>query len=231
MVDLATDDVLLPTRIEKQVELFEELPEDFGVIYSDAELIDSEGNKIKNYHKRDRNGAITSQPPSGDIYEYLVGLGFICTPTMLIRKAVLDELNGYDETLSYEDYDFWVRSGRKWKYKFQDEILTKKRVLPNSSGTKFYEKGRNEHLKSTLKICKKAQKLNQSNQENESLAVSVRYYLRQSIWMENFPLAKQFYSLLQEIDKLGWQDKLLNWLIKKDLRLNRLYRFYLKLRR
>jgi glycosyltransferase involved in cell wall biosynthesis len=231
VVDLATDDVLFPDRIEKQVELFEQLPEDFGVIYSDAELIDSEGNKIRTYHKRDGNGVIVSEPPSGNIYKELVGLGFICTPTMMIKKAVFDELNGYDETLSYEDYDFWIRSGRNWKYMFQNEILTKKRVLPNSLGTKFYQKGRNEHLKSTLKICRKAQKLNQSNQENESLAVSVRYYLRQSVWMENFPLAKQFYALLQEIDKPKWQDKFLNRLIKKELRLNRLYGFYLRLRR
>ncbi len=231
VVDLATDDVLFPNRIAEQISLFEALPENYGVLYSDAELIDANGNKIRTYCKRNSQGELVRVPPSGRIYGHLVGLGFICTPTMLIRKAVFDELNGYDETLSYEDYDFWVRSGRNWKYMFQDKILTKKRVLPNSLGTKFYQKGRNEHLKSTLKICRKAQKLNQSNQESESLAVSVRYYLRQSVWMENFSLAKQFYTLLQEIDKPNWRDKFLKRLIKKELRLHRLYRFYLKLRK
>ena len=37
---------------------------------------------------------------------------------MMMRKSVFDALGGYDESLSYEDFDFWVRAARKFKFAY-----------------------------------------------------------------------------------------------------------------
>ena len=39
VVDFATDDVLLPQRLRQQVALFQSLPPDYGMVYSNCELI------------------------------------------------------------------------------------------------------------------------------------------------------------------------------------------------
>lgn len=231
VVDLAADDLLLPNRIEKQVNLFESLPEQYGVVFSDAELINETGEVLKNYYLRDSTGQLLQEVPSGNVYKNLIKQAFICTPTMMIRKSVLDKLDGYDASLSYEDYDFWVRSGREYLYQFQDEILTQKRLLSRSHRLSFYKKKKNPHLESTLKVCKKAFSQNQNTSENQSLAVSVRYHMRQSLYMEMYPLAIQYATLLKKIDQLTLIDQFVILLSKLRLPIHWLYSFYLSVRK
>ncbi len=119
-----------------------------------------------------------------------------------MRQTMLQELGGYNEELSYEDYDLWVRSGVKWKYAFQDEVLTEKRVLPNSHGKGFYKKRANRHLESTLKICQYALQQVSSAEEKEALSISIRYHLRQCIWMEcPIDLVAAYLELLQALKR------------------------------
>ena len=229
VIDLAADDVLMPERIVKQVEAFEHLNEQYGVVFSDAWLINEQGEQLKTYYPR-KDGKLLKTIPSGDVYKHLIKQAFICTPTMMMRKAVLDELGGYDETLSYEDYDFWVRSGRKYYYYYQDLILTKKRVLSHSHRKSFYKKTFNPHLKSTLKICWKAYKLNQNEDERAALAVSVRYHMRQALYMELFDLVNAYAELLKKTAKLSLIDQFIINLAKAKVRLHTLYQYYLRLR-
>ncbi|MDH5598625.1 MAG: glycosyltransferase, partial [Cyclobacteriaceae bacterium] len=49
IIDFATDDLLYPERIEKQVRAFQQLPEDYGTIYTDAEYIDEKGEVFKKH--------------------------------------------------------------------------------------------------------------------------------------------------------------------------------------
>ena len=41
IVDFATDDVMLPERIEKQLQLFSQLDSSYGVVFTDANYIDT----------------------------------------------------------------------------------------------------------------------------------------------------------------------------------------------
>jgi glycosyltransferase involved in cell wall biosynthesis len=199
IIDFATDDVLLDERIAKQVEIFEKLPENYGVIFSNALEIDEKDNILKYHFAVDENQKAKEKIPQGDIYQVILEKYFISTPTMLIRREVLEKLGGYDESLSYEDFDFWVRSARVWQYFYQDEITTLKRILPNSHSSKFYQLNHNPHLQSTLKVCQKALVLNQTEAENRALAKCVRYYLRQSFYTQNFDLTADYQALLQKI--------------------------------
>jgi glycosyltransferase involved in cell wall biosynthesis len=88
IIDFATDDVLLPDRVEKQVQAFLELDESYGVVYSDAEYIDDNTNHIGFHCARNKQGEVISFAPSGDIFQHLLGCYFVCPPTMMMKLAV-----------------------------------------------------------------------------------------------------------------------------------------------
>lgn len=220
VIDFATDDILLPHRIASQVYFFENLSEKYGVIFSNAKYIDEKGTNLSLHHQT------TDKIPVDNIYREIVAYSFICTPTMMMRKTLLDELQGYDENLSYEDFDFWIRSARKYLYAYQNEVLTHKRKVSNSLGSQFYTKEAYSHLASTLIICHKIAKLNQNEAENQALAHRLRYHIKLCCYTNNFELVQAYHQLLQEIITINYIDRLWLRVAKYKLPLYQLYRIY-----
>lgn len=232
IMDLATDDVLLDDRIEKQVQIFESLPENYAVVFSNATLINEKGDILGYHFPIDKSGKSIKTVASDDVYTNVLKGYFICTPTMMMRKMVLDELGGYDENLTFEDFDFWVRSSRKSLYHYQDEITTLKRVVKNSLSTRFYQLNDNPHLRSVLIVLEKARLLNQNEMENQILAQNTLYHLRQAFFVQDFGLVKQFNLLFEKLNphkKPFWLAFIL-FLNKYHIKVFTLYRFYFWLR-
>ncbi len=198
VLDLATDDVLLPTRLAEQVAAFAVLDESYGVVYTDAELIDEAGAFIRRHYRRDAANRPFPAAPSGDVFAHVLGHYFISSPTMMIRHRTLAALGGYDATLAYEDFDFWVRSSREWGYFFLDRVLTRKRLHPRSHSRGFYQPG-DPQLGSTIRVCRKAQAMCRTSAEWAGLRRRVRYELRQAVrfrcWGEARALAELFATL------------------------------------
>ena len=122
----------MPGRIEEGIKTFEEHDDSFGVNFTDAEYIDNTGN-ITGYHfRRDRPGQLSYPVKQGRIYPLLLSRYYICTPTMMFRREVMEYLGGYAESLTYEDFDLWIRTSKKFGYCYTDKILVKKRSLKNS---------------------------------------------------------------------------------------------------
>ncbi|HYG39557.1 MAG TPA: glycosyltransferase family 2 protein [Cytophagales bacterium] len=217
VIDFAMDDVLLPGRIEKQVEVFEKLPAHIGVVFSDVGFIDKESRSIGVHYKRDKKGNLLEHIPQGNVYKELLERYFISPPSMMVKREVLEKLEGYDETLAYEDFDFWVRSSRIYQFRFIDEIQTLKRILPHSHGSKFNQKRQHFMLESTLKVCEKAFQLNTSKEENKALAKRIRFHSRQALFTENYSLVKDFYHLLEKLDEESLIDKA--WLFLANLKM------------
>lgn len=175
VIDLAADDVLLPDRVARGVQLLEE-KKDYGVQFSDAEIID-EHDAVQGRHS-DRFPHDTI--PSGDIFVKVLSRYFINSPTMMMRKSVFDALGGYDESLAYEDFDFWVRSSRQFKYIYTPEVLIRRRALSTSMGRRQYEPGSSQ-LKSTLMVCEKALALCRSESEYRALKKRIMIEARLAI--------------------------------------------------
>ncbi len=230
LIDLAADDVLLPDRVARQVTVFGGLDDSWGVVFTDAGLVDEASRPIGPFYPRQPDGSLRKPVPSGDVYRHVLKGYFICTPTMMSRRAVYEALGGYDESLSYEDFDFWVRSARTYKYFYLDEMLTLKRRVAGSHSTQFYNRRYNPHLASTLVVCRKAYRLNRTPEEHAALARSVRYHLRQALFTENFQLARAYGDLLSEATGLGPADRLLLLLARCRVPLFPLYRRYLRRR-
>jgi glycosyltransferase involved in cell wall biosynthesis len=58
---------------------------------------------------------ITNPLEDGAIRQQMLFRCPFCHPSVLIRRAALEQAGGYDETLPYaEDWDLWLRIGRDW---------------------------------------------------------------------------------------------------------------------
>lgn len=171
VIDLAADDILHPERIAMGVKKFQELTEDYGVHYSPIVRIDQNGNEL---------GSHLTQTYDGDIYKLLIEKFIISAPSMMINRTVLQDLNGYDEQLSYEDFDFWVRSSRNYLYVSNPEPLTYKRELHSGLAKKQY-RPLSKHLATTYKVCKKIFNLNKDKSEDAALLKRLKYEFKHTI--------------------------------------------------
>jgi glycosyltransferase involved in cell wall biosynthesis len=196
VIDLSADDILLPNGLSKGISHFNEIEKSYDVLFADAHHIDDNGKIIGNH--------ITSSffylgdVPEGDVYRDLLGKYFISPPTMIIRKSLLDKINGYDEELGYEDFDFWVRSSRISKYCYLPEITVKKRIHSDSMSSGQYIKN-SEMLASTLKVCKTAFSLNKNKIEDFALIKRLAYESKMAIGSYNFSIAWLMFILLIKV--------------------------------
>ncbi|QNF34901.1 glycosyltransferase family 2 protein [Adhaeribacter swui] len=225
IIDFATDDVMLPERITEQVTCFEKLSPEYGVIYSDAELIDEDSQHIRNFYRRNQAGALKPKAVSGEIYADVLARYFICTPTLMFRKVVLDRLNGYDSSLAYEDYDFLVRAAREYKFYFQDKILTKRRKHSQSLSAGWYKVG-DKQLLSTIQVCYKALKLNRTEQDKQALIQRVEWETQQAFFTQNYPEAEALLALLKQVKPFSLKNKFFKILINYRVNLSFIHRFY-----
>lgn len=228
IIDLSADDILHPSRIERQVEAFENLSDDYGVLFSNAVYIDKSGQRLDYHFNIDSQGHSLVQIPSGDVYKYVLQQYFICTPTMMMRKRVLDEMGGYDETLVFEDFDLWVRSSSRYKYHYQDEVLTSKRVLKNSLASLITKK-KNKLLESSYIVCNKAYDLNRTQEEFDILAARIKTFIRKCFYAQEFELALKFSKLLNYIENPDLLTSFIIFLSRMHVPVNGIYRLYIHL--
>ena len=196
VVDFATDDVLLPDRLARQVAQFGALGAGYGVVYSNAELIDERSHSLGLHYAP---GAPASRrPASGWVFADVLARYFISTPTMLMRRACLDGLGGYDETLAYEDFDFWVRASRDWQFDYLDAVTTRKRRHPRSLGARAYRR-HDPLLLSTLAVCRKALALCRTPAERAALGRRLRWELGQALRHGHWAGARRAAGLLARL--------------------------------
>ncbi|MDH5597645.1 MAG: glycosyl transferase, partial [Cyclobacteriaceae bacterium] len=210
-------------RIEKQVRAFQQLPEDYGTIYTDAEYIDEKGEVFKKHKDYLLKKGLVSGMYEGDVFSKVLSTFFIASPTMMSKRKVYEELEGYNEKLSYEDFDFWVRSSRNWKYKYLDEPLTGIRKLKSSMSANWYEK-EGDKIYSTYSVCKAVQALIRNEEEQNALVKRIKYEYRQCVFTGNIRVAAYFYTMMQEYGALTPVYRALNTF-------QFLHPFYTKLRR
>lgn len=123
------DDILFATKIEKHVQLLEMLGETTALVYSDAQLIDVNGNVLKQdyvdrieYHGN----------KSGDTYFDLLTINYIPNPSVLSRTSVIKEVGGYDANLLFEDWDLWLRIAAKYKLHYDSTATCYYRIHKHS---------------------------------------------------------------------------------------------------
>jgi glycosyltransferase involved in cell wall biosynthesis len=113
---VASDDIWLPDKIARQVEIMEAQPGYVGVLYSDAFQIDEHGNPLPDMfvtaHRK------LPEMPQGQILDILIEGNFIPAMTTLIRRSCYEKVGLYDEKLPWEDWDMWLRLAHHYSFLF-----------------------------------------------------------------------------------------------------------------
>ncbi|MFV5688366.1 glycosyltransferase [Flavobacterium sp. ZT3R25] len=200
IIDLAADDVLLPNCITSQINAFKNTAyKNLGIVYGNVELITEKGKFESYYFPVDSFQKVITPRTTGDIYtSVLSGGDSICSVSAMIKKTVFDHLDGYDETLVYEDLDFWIRTSRIYDFDFIDEILMQKRIVATSLGTDFFKKNDSRARKinhSTYLIVKKAIALNKTKEENKALLKRIHFEMILAYKTSNITLILKYLLL------------------------------------
>lgn len=89
-----------PGKLRRQLAAFGEHP-DVGVVYGDLQLIDGQGNPRPNPPIKRYSGRITGK---------LLIDNFVTFNTTLMRRSLMEEMDGFDEKLRMGiDYELWLR--------------------------------------------------------------------------------------------------------------------------
>jgi glycosyltransferase involved in cell wall biosynthesis len=191
VIDLAADDLLLPERISLGIECLVNRGSEYGVHFGDARIIDTNGIFLREHLTA---SYFQDAVPEGILFSTLLAKYFINPATMMFSKPLLDFLEGYDESLAYEDFDLWVRSSKEFKYCYSNDILISKRIVKDGHSSKQYKPG-SKILNSTLRVCEKAYKLCETNEEYQALLIRLKYEMKMAFLSLNWSVAWSLYKL------------------------------------
>lgn len=127
----ASDDFWHISKLEKQVKLMESLGDDYALCHTDAYIIDEKDHVIF-YQRGGKNYTDNIMP------KILIN-NEIVAPSVIMRRKAYDIVGYYDEDIPFEDREFWIRLGLKFKFAHIHELLVFRRKHPNNLSYKMVE--------------------------------------------------------------------------------------------
>jgi len=221
VIDLSGDDYLLQSHISKSVRRINTYP-DASFVFSDAKIVHLDG-KVHGFYERNEVGVLMHKVIEGDLYEKLISRCYICSPSVMFRTCSLKAIGGYDESLTYEDFDVQLRLARKFKVLFSDHIGVSKHLHSNSLSASQYRRYQSNMLASTLKVCWKIKEMNISHSENEALKERIGFELKHALWSANFDISDGFIRLGNSIGLANFKFRIYKLWAKFRLDLSWLY--------
>ncbi len=112
---LDADDAWLPTKLEKQLALFEGRPE-IGVAYCRRKLMDEEGRLLPSKQQAAMH--------RGRVLTEMFVQNFVCFSSAMVRRRVFEHVGSFDPLWDLSiDYDLWLRVAKHHGFDFVDEGL------------------------------------------------------------------------------------------------------------
>ncbi len=113
-----SDDFWLPDKLEKQMKVFTEKPE-AGLVYCTLEGTRADGTRIVM-----PSPSMPMADKAGNIYERLLKGNIIGAPAAVVRRACLEKVGIFDETLQcLEDWELFLRIAKEYEIGFVEEAL------------------------------------------------------------------------------------------------------------
>jgi glycosyltransferase involved in cell wall biosynthesis len=188
LIDLSPDDEFLPNKLKLNFELLES--ENAELLFSDCELVNQSGgiigrhSKIYPFKYKGKN----------NYFAYLLKKHRIASPTMVVSKSLFDRLNGYDESLSYEDFDFISRATFESELVYDNRVLVKKHQAPKSLSTHFSKRKSKVH-QSTFDVCCKLMLMCISEEDKKALKNRIKLETKTQIKLVNLGLILKYLKL------------------------------------
>ena len=211
---LDSDDEWLPTKVQKQMDLFNRSSERVGLIYTWLEHVFEDGRV------RYSKPTVRGRPYKHLLVRNLIG----STSSVIIMKDALLLVDGFDESLpARQDMDLWVRVTEHFDIDFVQEVLTRiyhshgserissSKVRLLNARTLFYQKHKNRLMKEKvahLHLCDIAQFYREYVDETskvrsyflEAIRVSPKSLLPYILLLTTF-LPKQFYKAMRSFKR------------------------------
>lgn len=109
---LDDDDIYYPNKVELQVKELDSLTNEYGLVYCSIEC--DYGDKLLTSYATE----------SGDLFEKLLYHDVVIgSDTLMVRRNVYLELNGFDESFKrHQDFEFTARVAKMWRIKAINHI-------------------------------------------------------------------------------------------------------------
>ncbi|MBN1536361.1 MAG: glycosyltransferase [Anaerolineales bacterium] len=126
---LSHDDLFFPEKIDRQVHFLEKHPQ-YGVCYTDFEIINATGELLKTYR--------APWYPSKELPRHFLADMHINGSTVLMRKSCYESAGGFNECLPHtQDLDMWLRIAEKGELGHLPEVLVKFRSHPEQGSLNY----------------------------------------------------------------------------------------------
>lgn len=123
------DDLMLASKIETDIKIFENQNENVAALYSDVNLINEKGEPFGDGYF-DRIGFKGQK--DDNLFIELIKSNFIPAPSVIMRTELLKKSGGYDESLQFEDWDMWLRLAKEYKFLFHNSVHVRYRIHKSS---------------------------------------------------------------------------------------------------
>lgn len=125
MAVINSDDKWQPDKLEKQIAWMESNPE-YGACFTRVSLIGEDGTCVdEQYPELKSVFEMDCKDQSEWLHKFLWHGNYLCHPSAVIRKEVLDEVGGYNLLYCQSaDYDLWVRIVTSYPIYIYPEPLT-----------------------------------------------------------------------------------------------------------
>lgn len=127
---LSCDDLILQQKIKEQVSMFEK-SEEVGVVFSRAIKINENSEDLGSFHycpEEYLKNSMLNEPE-----KIFSRTALICAPSVLIRRRVFIDVGNFDESIGFEDWDYWLRIAKdKWTFYYFNYSTVKYRHIHNS---------------------------------------------------------------------------------------------------
>ncbi len=168
---VATDDRWQPNRLEAHAEWIATARTPVAVLFSDARIMSEAGDITENsFIAKHRPGY---QPHSGALFRDLADANFIPAMCATIHAQSIKNLGGYDEALTFEDHDMWLRlAAHGGHFEYLPGTLADYRILPTSIVRTVFARPNAQHQFTVFSIARKCLEtgLLTSSQQSRTLA-------------------------------------------------------------
>ena len=153
---LDQDDVWQRGKVKRQIRVLETHPE-IGLVFSDIVVLTLEGTVLENGFLRDTPEymRLSREPLGASAYRLsesiaaaLLSSSFIPPSSVMLRRAALNTVGGFDETFRLiDDADCWMRLLGKWRAAAIEETLVHSFVWEQNASLLYRDKLVEERLK------------------------------------------------------------------------------------
>lgn len=131
---LALDDILLPNKLQNHKSILENSSESQVMVFTDSYIIDEHSQLYENtfipfhYHFLEMK--------TGNFYDRISKDNFIPAMSCLLKTEIIKNEGGWDENLTFEDYDMWLRLSKKFDFIYHNEKSCQYRLHSNNTHKK-----------------------------------------------------------------------------------------------